>query len=79
MLDWIIRRKKVAPEGLPLSVILRDRDASEKLHLYLLSSLNKDRSQKISVDGRNFVVGVVEVNPAPTIGSGGPSMPSVDP
>ncbi|OYW71527.1 MAG: hypothetical protein B7Z37_27540 [Verrucomicrobia bacterium 12-59-8] len=51
----------------PVSVLVRDPQANLELHEYLLKGLNTAKFKSISANGITYEVGVINLDPAPTI------------
>lgn len=51
----------------PVSVLVRDPIANRKLHEYLLTGLKASNTPLISAEGEEYEVGVISLDPAPTI------------
>lgn len=58
---------KPRSETTPLSTILQDREASIRLHKFLLGSFDENLSTTIPVADRAFEVRIINLNPAPPI------------
>lgn len=51
----------------PISDLVHDREASRKLHEFLLKGLDAAKSTTIQLGGIEFEVGVISIDPAPKI------------
>lgn len=59
--------KQKTQESIPLSTILQDREASIRLHKFLLGSFDEQPQTTIPAGGKTFHVQIIKMNPAPPI------------